>query len=158
MGGRIERSQLCHRARDHHKGVVTEGQYKNILERCLTDNWNLQSQGTTEETVTEWNRLAEGPKREHVATAETCTLVKHVLLRAAESERLPLRTRVGRQRDNTSTQQQHSNWQWQDWQGEINLCLLPETHTIQVMSPTSFYFEVVHTLCLLPTAVMKDVM
>ena len=54
---------------------ITTVQWKktieNIFERYPKDDWcrqTLQSQGVTEEKAKEWDRLAEGPRREHVAT------------------------------------------------------------------------------------------
>ena len=70
--GCSEDSQLYHNARDHYKSAMKKQQYTHILERYLTNDWyrqTLQSQGVTEDRVKEWDRLAEGPKREHVGTA-----------------------------------------------------------------------------------------
>ena len=101
-------------------------QYKNILERYLNDDWYRET------LLSKWDRLAEGPTRERVATtaerehwsntsflkqttgggAGTVATVKHPDVQRSNEWH---RERVRRHRDNTPTQPQSSKWQWQDW-------------------------------------------
>ena len=106
-----------------------------MLERYRQDKWhrlNFQLQVVNEEQVKTWDRLAEGPKREHVATAaerehwfnthdpqqtseggaSTVATTKHLHLPKAKEWH---KEHVRPQRSNTSRQPQSSNWQWQDW-------------------------------------------
>ena len=84
-----EDSHLYHKAREHHNSAIKKTRLQSILERYLKDDWyrpTLQSQGVTEVKVKEWDSLAEGPKREHVATAAARERwSKNVLLEADDS-------------------------------------------------------------------------
>ena len=63
---RSEDSRSYHKARDLYISAVT-----HILERYLSPNWyreTLRSEGIAEAKVKEWEGVAEGSKREHVAT------------------------------------------------------------------------------------------
>ena len=65
-------SQSYRKVREHYKSSRKNKQYKNTVEQHLEDDGyrqTLQSQGVTEEKVKEWDHLAEGPQREHDATA-----------------------------------------------------------------------------------------
>ena len=95
----------------------------------LEDDWyrqTLQSQGVTVEKIEEWDRLADGQKREHVATAaERKHWLKNVFLEADDSKwshrQAPPnlqkaqewhREHVLQQRYNTPTQQQKPICKW----------------------------------------------
>ena len=77
--GRIEGFQLYHKARDHLKS----GKENEKNPACLVDIWrtsdyrvHLEPVGIIEEKVNEWDRIASGPKREHVPAEAECELWK----------------------------------------------------------------------------------
>ena len=108
--GRSESYQLYHKARDHLKSAKKRAK-TSILDRYLEDEryrLHLQSEDITEEKENKWDRIVNGPKREHVPTEAEREHWKSTYC---------LKQTTAGGAGNTSTQPQTSSSQWQDWSG-----------------------------------------